>query len=99
MFQLTIRNLDLDLKAALRVQAAQAGVSMEQQVRNILRRALKPTPAPGLAERIAQRFAGLQAQDLPIPARRTTRLPDLSDLQGPPNTVDKVTHPSSPSTA
>ena len=39
MGTLTIRNLDDDTKRALRLRAAQKGVSMEQEVRTILREA------------------------------------------------------------
>ncbi len=38
---LTIRNLDNELKARLRVEAAQHGRSMKEEVREILRRALR----------------------------------------------------------
>lgn len=73
---LTIRNLDDALKARLRLQAAQHGHSMEQEVREILGRALQPAADAGLAQRIRARFAGLDVDDLPIPARRPARLPD-----------------------
>jgi len=46
---LAIRNLDEDVKARLRIRAAQHGRSMEEEARSILRGALntprKPTPA------------------------------------------------------
>lgn len=73
---LTIRNLDDGLKARLRLQAAQHGHSMEQEARDILGRALQPAADAGLAQRIQARFAGLDADALPIPARRPARLPD-----------------------
>lgn len=76
---LTIRNLDDGLKARLRLQAAQHGHSMEQEVREILGRALQPAADAGLAQRIQARFAGLDADALPIPARRPARLPDVPD--------------------
>lgn len=40
MSSITIRNLDEDLKARLRLRAARHGLSMEQEVRNILQRTL-----------------------------------------------------------
>ena len=40
MSSITIRNLDETLKASLRMRAARHGVSMEQEVRNILQSAL-----------------------------------------------------------
>lgn len=40
MASMTIRNLDNDLKALLRLRAARHGKSMEEEARNILRAAL-----------------------------------------------------------
>lgn len=76
MANLTIRNLDDELKSLLRQQAARHGCSMEQEARDILRRAVQ-TQAAGqdFAQRIHQRFAGLKADTLPIPKRRAARLP------------------------
>lgn len=76
MASLTIRNFDDELKSLLRQQAARHGCSMEQEARDILRQAvsLRP-PGAGFAERIHQRFKGLNAADLPIPKRRAARLP------------------------
>lgn len=73
MGSITIRNLDDDLKARLRLRAAQHGLSMEQEVRNILQRTLagEPTVTNGLdfAMRINQRFSGLGAEDIALPSR------------------------------
>ncbi len=72
MANLTIRNLDEELKTRLRVAAALNGHSMEEECRNILRRALCETPSSnqGLGSIIAQRFASIaEDHDLPIPAR------------------------------
>ncbi|MFY7954071.1 MAG: FitA-like ribbon-helix-helix domain-containing protein [Armatimonadaceae bacterium] len=44
MASITIRNLDEELKQRLRVRAAHSGRSMEEEVREILRRALMETP-------------------------------------------------------
>lgn len=75
MANLTIRNLDDELKSLLRQQAARHGCSMEQEARDILRRAVQTQPAgAGFAQRIQRRFAGLKAEDLPIPKRRAARL-------------------------
>lgn len=75
MANLTIRNLDDELKSLLRQQAARHGCSMEQEARDILRRAVQAPPAgAGFAQRVHQRFAGLKAEDLPIPKRRAARL-------------------------
>lgn len=76
MATLTIRNLDDELKARLRVRAARNGCSMEQEVREILKRAVLPTtPDFSIAERIRARFAGLKVDVLPVPKRRPVRIP------------------------
>jgi len=76
MASLTIRNLNDDLKASLRLQAARHGCSMEQEAREILRRAVMPAAnEPGFAQRIQQRFAALEVETLPIPDRRLARIP------------------------
>lgn len=81
MATLTIRNLDDDLKARLRVEAAQHGHSMEEEVRSILRRALiQPSTAAGLGSRIHQRFSALGGADLDLPARQDKpRAADLAE--------------------
>lgn len=74
MASLTIRNIDDELKGLLRQKAARHGCSMEQEAREILRRAVQEHPTGAdFAERIRQRFAGLEADDLPIPPRRPAR--------------------------
>ena len=74
MASLTIRNIDDELKSLLRQQAARHGCSMEQEVREILRQAVQTQPAGAdFAQRIQRRFAGLEAEDLPIPKRRAAR--------------------------
>lgn len=76
MASLTIRNFDDELKSLLRQQAARHGCSMEQEARDILRHAVLQQPAgAGFAQKIHQRFKGLEAEDLPIPKRRAARLP------------------------
>ena len=59
MAQVVIRNLDDDVKARLKKQAARHGWSMEEEARQILRNALKEKGhAPTrLGSRIAARFA------------------------------------------
>jgi len=70
MATLTIRDLDDDLKAALRVRAAQHGRSMEAEVRAILRAALeRPSDGVGMGTRIRQRFSGIGDANLELPAR------------------------------
>ena len=77
MSSITIRNLDDKLKASLRLRAARHGLSMEQEVRNILQSTLasESTATSGLdfAMRINQRFNGLGADDLVLPDRQSKR--------------------------
>jgi plasmid stability protein len=76
MGSLTIRNLDDELKARLRLRAARHNCSMEAEVRSILGQVLLPDADPGaFAARINQRFASLEAESLPIPARQAVRTP------------------------
>lgn len=78
MASLTIRNLDEQLKTLLRLQAARHGWSMEQEAREILSRAVQVPPAgAGFAQKIHQRFAALQVEELPVPKRRAARVPPL----------------------
>ena len=76
MANLTIRNLDDSIKASLRLQAARHGWSMEEEVRQILRRTVAPVQeSGGFAQRVHQRFVELGVDDLAIPERKTARLP------------------------
>ncbi len=79
MASMMIRNLDDELKARLRIEAALHGNSMEEEVRCILRKSLKPSPAPkGLGSRIAQRFGAIGGVELALPARdEQPRAPEL----------------------
>lgn len=60
MAQVIVRNIDDDVKAGLKARAAQHGWSMEEEVRQILRRAVseEAQTRPRLGSRIAARFAG-----------------------------------------
>lgn len=66
MAQFTVRNLEEDVKTRLKRRAARHGSSMEEEVRQILRNAVKEEnqPLPRLGTRISARFAkiGLQAE-------------------------------------
>lgn len=74
---LTIRDLDEETHARLRVRAAQHGRSMEAEARAILaERLASPTPISGLGSRIHARFAALEGARLDPPARsEPTRAP------------------------
>ncbi|MCO6059840.1 plasmid stabilization protein [Pseudomonas sp. MOB-449] len=72
MASITIRNLDDDLKARLRVVAASHGRSMEEEVRVILSQALAlQEKRGGLGSRIHSRFAALGGADIELPERKT----------------------------
>lgn len=74
---ITIRNLDDDLKAQLRVRAAERGRSMEEEVREIIRCALseRPRRATDLAAAVRRRFADLGGVELPDIGRDAPREP------------------------
>lgn len=70
MTTLTIRGVDDELKAELRVRAAQHGRSMEAEVRAILRTALtKSASSRGIGTRIRERFADVDDPALELPSR------------------------------
>ncbi len=70
MATLTIRDLDEELRASLRVRAARHGRSMEAEVREILRDVLtRPMVADHLGSRVRQRFATIGGAELELPAR------------------------------
>ena len=79
MATMTIRNLDDDVKARLRVRAALHGHSMEEEVRHILRSTLSPdsTPATGAAliKAIRVRVEPFGGLELPLPSRTPMREP------------------------
>ena len=77
MSSITVPNLDDSVKASLRQRAARQGWSMEQEVREILRHSVQEQQpkAMSFADRVKQRFQGLDADDLPIAPRQTVRTP------------------------
>jgi antitoxin FitA len=76
MASITIRNLDEDLKRRLRMRAAEHGQSMEEEVREILRRAVSGGVAPkNLGRAIHARFAAIGGVELELPARGPMREP------------------------
>ena len=68
MAQVIVRNIEDDVKAGLKARATQHGWSMEEEVRQILRRAVseEAQARPRLGSRIAARFAGAGLTD-PLP--------------------------------
>ncbi len=79
MATLTIRGLDPQTHARLRVEAARHGRSMEAEVRAILRERLAPrSPERGLGTKIHERFRALHGE-LQIPDR-STELPRAAEF-------------------
>jgi plasmid stability protein len=74
MATLTIRNIDDALKRRLRLRAAERGRSMEEEVREILRMTLGPSPPSNdLGQSIHNRFAALGGVEFELPARGPMR--------------------------
>jgi antitoxin FitA len=76
MAGITIRNLDDDLKARLRVRAAQQGHSMEEKARVLLRQALdgaRAAPRPHLADLAQSLFGARHGVELPVMPRAKAR--------------------------
>jgi plasmid stability protein len=79
MTTLTIRGLDPQTHARLRVEAARHGRSMEAEVRAILRERLAPRSAErGLGTKIHDRFRALDGE-LEIPDR-SSELPRVAEF-------------------
>ena len=75
MATMTIRNIDDQLKARLRVQAAKHGRSMEDEARDILRAALsiESTRQTSLVASIRAQIEPLGGVDLELRAREAIR--------------------------
>ncbi|MEE8526321.1 MAG: toxin-antitoxin system [Thermoanaerobaculia bacterium] len=79
MAQLLVRNLDDDVKVRLQSRADRHGRSTEEEVREILRNAVREEDGPRtpLGTRIAQRFASIGLDE------------DIPELRGqPPRPAD-----------
>ena len=76
MASITIRNLEDDIKQRLRVRAAEHGRSMEEEVRDILRRVMSDADTPrDLAAAIRARVTPGARADLDLPAREPMHVP------------------------
>jgi plasmid stability protein len=77
MASMTIRNIDEQLQARLRVQAASHGRSMEDEARDILRTALstEPTRGQSLVDAIRARIEPFGGVELEAPPRDPVREP------------------------
>lgn len=70
MADLSIRGLDDDVRARLRVRAASHGRSMEAEARDILTQAVTPEhERPDLFRALLDRFGGLGGVELELPPR------------------------------
>jgi plasmid stability protein len=81
MAQLVVRNLDDDVKAKLQQRARRHGRSTEEEVRDILRSAVKAEGVPSrpLGTRLASRFACFRlAQDIPELRGQSARPADFA---------------------
>lgn len=74
---ITIRNLDADTKARLRVRAARHARSMEEEARILLRDGLATPVARRVSLEVAvqRRFAPFHGVELNLPAREPMRAP------------------------
>ena len=80
MASITIRDLDDNLKRRLRIRAAEHGRSMEEEVREILRKEVgEPAPPANLAAAIRSRIVKLGGVDLEIPVREPMSEPTALD--------------------
>jgi plasmid stability protein len=80
MAQLLVRHLEEDVKAKLQRRARRHGQSTEEEVREILRNAVRDEDVPRspLGSRLAARFAGLGlTQDIPELRGEQARPADL----------------------
>ena len=70
MASITIRNLDDEVKAALRVAAARAGHSMEEHVRQLIVESVEPHPQPRrVGSWLHAQFRASIGDGLELPAR------------------------------
>ena len=76
MANITIRNLDDDIRTRLRVRAAGKGRSMEEEVRRILRKAVgRARRSRDLTSIIRSHFGPTNGVELELPPRESGREP------------------------
>lgn len=76
MASLSVRKIDDDVYERLRVRAARHGVSMEEEVRRILRRAVV---APERLGDLAVAYFGANGFELELPAREPHEPPRVGE--------------------
>jgi len=83
MATLMIRNLDETTKANIRLQAARHGISMEEEARQLLRKAVNPAVlSEGLGTRLQRRFGALSGVELQTSQLPDRLLPDFTEVDG-----------------
>jgi plasmid stability protein len=83
MATIMIRNLDETTKTNLRLQAARHGHSMEEEARQLLRKAVNPAaPSEGLGTRLQRRFGSLGGVELEAVRLPDRPLPDFTESDG-----------------
>lgn len=82
MAQLIVRNLEDDVRDKLREMAEDNGQSMEETVRDILRRAVlcRPREEEGLGTKMVKRFKGINLQPGEIRELRDGHYPQPADF-------------------
>lgn len=84
MATLTIRNVDDEVKARIREQAARNGVSMEEELRRLLQKSFGPRPKKSLGEhmRAKMKELGIDGVELELPSREDQpKRPDVDFSQ------------------
>ena len=76
MASLSVRRIDDDVYERLRVRAAEHGTSMEEEVRQILRRAVAAPPR--LGQLALQCFGPVHGIELELPPREPHEPPELA---------------------
>ncbi len=76
MVNLSVRRVESEVYERLRLRAARHGVSMEEEVRRILKRAVAVPDR--LGELAAECFGPVHGVELQLPAREPHEPPDLS---------------------
>ncbi len=77
---LTIRHVDDSVRTALRVRAAQNGVSMEEEARRILWEALlRPSSPLPMGQHLLNRFSEVADECYVLPERHPPRTPPARD--------------------
>ena len=75
MPDLLIKDVELEDKERLRVQAAQHGHSMQEELRIIFHEGVSPSPGKSWYSALRGAFDGLEAEGFALPERQAPRKP------------------------